>query len=212
MGAIICFEQEANLDEFVASGGTFDRRRRATRSARVDLRARRAPTSSTTARSSFATCALRMAGVFFPMPETKSVDKSLGTRHRAAIGVSDETDAVVVIVSEERGTISVCLQRQHHPEPRRHDVESRRCSVSSATRRKKKKTASPSGRRSFHRPWLQQPRRTGTSRPRLGCRALPAPKRPFVFRACRRTRKNRAVFPPSAAPRRPCASPASPAR
>jgi diadenylate cyclase len=49
------------------------------------------------------------AGVFFPMPDIKSLDKSLGSRHRAALGITEETDAVVVVVSEERGTISFCF-------------------------------------------------------------------------------------------------------
>ena len=49
------------------------------------------------------------AGVFFPMPDTKILDKSLGSRHRAALGITEETDAVVVVVSEERGTISFCF-------------------------------------------------------------------------------------------------------
>jgi hypothetical protein len=49
------------------------------------------------------------AGVFFPMPDTKLLDKSLGSRHRAALGITEETDAVVVVVSEERGSISFCF-------------------------------------------------------------------------------------------------------
>jgi hypothetical protein len=49
------------------------------------------------------------AGVFFPMPETKILDAALGSRHRAALGITEETDAVVVVVSEERGTISFCF-------------------------------------------------------------------------------------------------------
>jgi diadenylate cyclase len=46
------------------------------------------------------------AGVFFPMPDQRALDQSFGSRHRAALGISEETDAVVVVVSEERGTIS----------------------------------------------------------------------------------------------------------
>ncbi len=49
------------------------------------------------------------AGVFFPMPEARVVDESFGSRHRAAMGITEETDAVVVVVSEERGTISFCF-------------------------------------------------------------------------------------------------------
>jgi hypothetical protein len=49
------------------------------------------------------------AGVFFPMPEARVLDESFGSRHRAALGITEETDAVVVIVSEERGTISFCF-------------------------------------------------------------------------------------------------------
>jgi hypothetical protein len=49
------------------------------------------------------------AGVFFPMPEGRMVDESFGSRHRAALGITEETDAVVVVVSEERGTISFCF-------------------------------------------------------------------------------------------------------
>ena len=49
------------------------------------------------------------AGVFFPMPERRVLDESFGSRHRAALGITEETDAVVVVVSEERGTISFCF-------------------------------------------------------------------------------------------------------
>jgi len=47
------------------------------------------------------------AGCVFPLSQRVELHKSLGTRHRAAIGLSEETDAVIIIVSEETGTISV---------------------------------------------------------------------------------------------------------
>ncbi len=49
------------------------------------------------------------AGAVLPLSANAKLDKSFGTRHRAAIGVTEETDAVVVVVSEERGTLSLCF-------------------------------------------------------------------------------------------------------
>jgi diadenylate cyclase len=46
------------------------------------------------------------AACIFPLTPRQDLNKSLGTRHRAAIGLSEETDAVIVVVSEEKGTIS----------------------------------------------------------------------------------------------------------
>ena len=46
------------------------------------------------------------AACIFPLTQRQDLNKSLGTRHRAAIGLSEETDAVIVVVSEETGSIS----------------------------------------------------------------------------------------------------------
>jgi len=46
------------------------------------------------------------AACIFPLTRRQDLNKSLGTRHRAALGLSEETDAVVVVVSEETGMIS----------------------------------------------------------------------------------------------------------
>ncbi len=48
------------------------------------------------------------AGAILPLTQNPVPDRSLGTRHRAAIGLSEETDAVVIVVSEETSRISVC--------------------------------------------------------------------------------------------------------
>jgi diadenylate cyclase len=52
---------------------------------------------------------LTKAGCFLPLTQNPSISKSLGTRHRAAIGLTEIVDAVVVVVSEETGKISVVV-------------------------------------------------------------------------------------------------------
>ena len=54
-------------------------------------------------------CRLAAAGVQFPLAEHGEYDRLLGSRHRAAIGLSNQTDAVVVVVSEESGNIALSL-------------------------------------------------------------------------------------------------------
>lgn len=55
---------------------------------------------------------IRAAGCQFPLIESVDIEKTMGSRHRAALGMSSETDAVVVVVSEETGTISVAVRGQ----------------------------------------------------------------------------------------------------
>ncbi len=53
---------------------------------------------------------LHAAGCLLPLSQTTDIVRDLGTRHRAAIGTSENSDAVVVIVSEETGVISVAVE------------------------------------------------------------------------------------------------------
>jgi uncharacterized protein (TIGR00159 family) len=108
MGAIIAFEQDANVLEFVKSEGiTLDAA--VTRELMVSLFVPESVNKLHDGAVLIRDLKIARAGVFFPMPETKILDSSLGSRHRAALGITEETDAVVVVVSEERGTISFCF-------------------------------------------------------------------------------------------------------
>jgi diadenylate cyclase len=55
------------------------------------------------------------AGVFLPISLSKALPKVYGTRHRAAIGLTERTDAVAVLVSEERGTVAVVVDGKVEP-------------------------------------------------------------------------------------------------
>lgn len=60
------------------------------------------------------------AACVFPVSQRVDLDRTLGTRHRAAIGLTEESDAVVIVVSEETGIVSVChrgiIERNFDPE------------------------------------------------------------------------------------------------
>jgi diadenylate cyclase len=55
---------------------------------------------------------LAAAGCFLPLSKNPDIDRHLGTRHRAALGLTEETDAVVVLVSEEVGQAHVVQSGQ----------------------------------------------------------------------------------------------------
>jgi diadenylate cyclase len=103
IGAIIALEQEVGLDEYAQSGSPIE--------ARVS-----APMLTTifTPRSPLHDGAvliagdqIRAAGAILPLTQYTVPDRSLGTRHRAALGLSEETDAIVIVVSEETSRVSV---------------------------------------------------------------------------------------------------------
>ena len=49
------------------------------------------------------------AASYLPLSDSAKISKSLGTRHRAAVGISEVSDAFTIVVSEETGSISVTL-------------------------------------------------------------------------------------------------------
>ncbi|QQL45382.1 diadenylate cyclase CdaA [Sulfuriroseicoccus oceanibius] len=51
---------------------------------------------------------IRGAGCVFPLSQREMTNRSIGLRHRAGLGISEETDAIAVVVSEETGNVSLC--------------------------------------------------------------------------------------------------------
>ena len=105
-GGLIVIEQSSGLKEFVESGTTLN----ADLSVELLL-------SIFTPRSPLHDGAvivremnLEAAGCFLPLAEQLLTARRLGTRHRAALGLSEQTDAVVVIISEESGDIAVARE------------------------------------------------------------------------------------------------------
>lgn len=103
VGAIIAVEQEVGLDEYAATGSP--------QRARVSAELLRSIFSPYSALHDGAVIVvgdeIRAAGAILPLTQSPLLDRSLGTRHRAAIGLSEETDALVIVVSEETARISV---------------------------------------------------------------------------------------------------------
>lgn len=104
-GVLIVFERTTSLMDYQKSGTVID-----------------AQVSSELLRNIFFTKAalhdgaviirnerIAAAGCVLPLTQNRNISSDLGTRHRAAIGMSEVSDAVVVIVSEETGTISVAI-------------------------------------------------------------------------------------------------------
>jgi uncharacterized protein (TIGR00159 family) len=103
VGALIVFQNEVGLNEYIDVGTRLD--------AQVS---KELVTSIFMPSSPIHDGALivqqgRMtaAGCFLPLTSNPAVSKTLGTRHRAAIGLTEETDALAIVVSEEDGTISL---------------------------------------------------------------------------------------------------------
>jgi diadenylate cyclase len=103
IGALIAIEQSTGLREFVESGTRLD--------ARLSLElllaifTPRSPLHDGAVIVKNAT--IEAAGCFLPLSENVLTEAHLGTRHRAALGLTEQTDAVVLVVSEQTGHISV---------------------------------------------------------------------------------------------------------
>ncbi len=103
-GAIIALENEVGLDEYAGTGSPVD-----ARVSQEMLSAIFTPLSPLHDGAVIITGdTIKAAGAILPLTQSHLADRSMGTRHRAALGLSEETDALVVVVSEETARISVC--------------------------------------------------------------------------------------------------------
>ena len=106
VGALIVLERSATLDDIVATGDKID--------ANINQRLieniffKNSPLHD--GAMIIADKRIKAAGCILPVSHDLSIPKELGLRHRAAMGVSEETDALAIVVSEETGSISVALK------------------------------------------------------------------------------------------------------
>jgi diadenylate cyclase len=107
IGAIIVFEREGDLAEFVDTGRILDAR--VTKELLVSLFVPSRDNALHDGAAIIRSLRVQQAGAVLPLSPNPRLDPELGTRHRAAIGITEETDAVAVVVSEERGEISLCF-------------------------------------------------------------------------------------------------------
>lgn len=103
IGAIMLIEREADLGELAETGIRIDARV----SMSLIVQAFQPPGPLHDGAILIQHGRLSAAAVFLPLTQNPRMDPSLGTRHRAAVGATEEVDAVAIIVSEERGQISV---------------------------------------------------------------------------------------------------------
>ncbi len=65
------------------------------------------------------------AGCIFPLTANQELNRIFGTRHRAALGLSEETDAILIVVSEERHDVSMIYRKKFYKDLGRDDLESK---------------------------------------------------------------------------------------
>jgi diadenylate cyclase len=105
VGALIVLERETGLKNFIETGSRLDSQVRAELLYTIFL-----PASPIHDGAVIVTQGkIAAAGCFLPLSMESTLDKKFGTRHRAAIGITEETDAIVVVVSEESGEIHLVV-------------------------------------------------------------------------------------------------------
>ena len=105
-GALLVFERETMLSDIASTGTIIDAETSVALFGNIFFN--KAPLHD--GASIIRDGKLFAAGCILPLTGNKSVDINLGTRHRAALGISEQSDAVVLVVSEETGVISLAVE------------------------------------------------------------------------------------------------------
>ena len=103
IGAIIVIEREVPLDQYAESGSQMEAKISADLLTTIFTPYSPLHDGAVVVRGD----TIIAAGCILPLSQKPLADRALGTRHRAALGLTDETDALVVVVSEERATVSI---------------------------------------------------------------------------------------------------------
>ncbi len=106
MGALIVFERKTKLGEIVATGTVVEAAPSAQLIANIFFNKAPLHDGAMIIREG----QVYAAGCILPLTSNENVSVELGTRHRAALGISENSDAVVVVVSEETAQISIALE------------------------------------------------------------------------------------------------------
>lgn len=103
-GALIAIEREINLRQFAESGVDID----AAYSSEILLTIFQPKTVLHDGGVIIRNERIAAAACIFPLTQREDLDRSLGLRHRAGLGLTEESDAICVVVSEETGHVSIC--------------------------------------------------------------------------------------------------------
>ena len=103
IGAIIVLENDVALDEYAQTGSALEAR--VSKEMLVTIFTPLSPLHDGAV--IIAGDTIKAAGAILPLTQTRLHDRSLGTRHRAALGLAEESDALVIVVSEETSRVSV---------------------------------------------------------------------------------------------------------
>jgi len=111
VGALIVLKREVGLNEYIERGVAIDGR--VSKELLCSIFAPHSPVHDGAV--VIQNGRLIAGGCFLPLTSNPNVSKNLGTRHRAAIGLTEETDAVVIVVSEEEGTVALVREGRIFP-------------------------------------------------------------------------------------------------